>query len=512
MGYFNNVFNALIGQNELRPNNLNPKFEEFKDLSKEDEDAIRKSVIEQYFKGEDTGSFQTMGYDYSRSYSEFVYGSVNTSKQQRLNAYRKMGNFPEVSNAIDEICDAMLNYNDNDNLIELTLRDPNINSIKVSELEEQFKDYTSLLDLEYNFFDYCRTLVIDGELAFENVIDDENEEAGIIGLNIIPNESYDFMIDPISFKKEGIMVTIDNPNKPNTSKDMGMGGGAQGNIHVQSVGDYRQQQQQDKNKQRINQGESEDIVLSDKEGIPLPWDQITYIDSGMYNPSKMIVYPVLEKARKSYRQLALIEDAIIIYRLVRAPERLIFNVDTGKMNRAKAEQEVYKLMKRYQTKQFYNPITGSVSNDYDPHAILENFWFPRPEGSQGTTVTSIAGSTNWTELPDLEYFQKKLWLALKIPYNRFLDPSINVDKSTTINYEEYRFAKFVMRLQDRFAIGIAKGFITHLKLIGLWDRYELKEQDIKVNITPPASYDLYERQKLLQVKFDNQSTGSDSYQ
>lgn len=505
MGFFNSVKNIF----KSKQNDLNPNFEEFAQLSSDDEEALRKSVIDQYFKGDNTGSYQTFGYDYSRSYSEFVYGAVNTSKVQRLNAYRKMGNFPEVSNAIDEICDSMANYNENEEIVSLKIKNPKINEIKSSEIKEEFNNYIALFDFDQNFFDYARTVIIDGELAFENIIDSDNPSNGIIGINLLPTESFDFLIDPITCKKRGILVKIDLLSPDNTFMDIGSGTNPTAACSSNSVSSGPQNNKQ-ANKDDILDANTN---FSDEEGIPLPWDQITYIDSGSYNPSKLIVYPVLEKARKAYRQLSLIEDAVIIYRLVRAPERLVFNVYTGKLNKSKSEQEVYKMMKRFQTKKFYNPVTGSVSNDYDPHAILENFWFPKPEGSDGTTVESIAGtSANFTELPDLEYFQKKLWLALKVPKSRFIDTQVNIEKADTINPEEYRFAKFIMRLQNRFAIGLYKGFITHLKLRGLWDMYELNETDMRVVLTPPSSYDLYEKQRLLQIKFANYDTVTDNHQ
>lgn len=501
MSWFSGLVNRMFGQNEVSTQDareVNPKFEDFKKLSQEDEDKIRQSVIEEYFKGsEDTGSFQTIGFDTSNAYAEFVYGAISTSKPTRLKNYRIMSEFPEIGNAIDEICDAMLNYDDNGDIISLEITNAQkINNLKETEISEQFKNYISLFDLDYNFFDYARTLVIDGELCWENIIDDEHKEQGIVGVNMIPNEAYDFLIDGFG-KKLGIMVFTRKANDSYQSGDTEtkLQGGVQVTPASSGSGHSSDADQS---------ADTENSVrLADQKGIPFPWEQITYVDTGLYTPNKLIVYPVLEKARKAYRQLSLIEDAIIIYRLVRAPERLIFNVDTGKLPRARAEDEVYKLMRRYQTKKFYNPLTGSTSNDYDPHQILESFWFPKPEGSTGTTVTTIGGSVSWSELPDLEYFLRKLYLALKIPYNRFKDPNVKVEKSETINYEEYRFAKFIMRIQDRFAVAFKKGFITHLKLMGLWQQYELSEKDFVLRITRPSSYELYEQQRLLKIKFEN---------
>jgi hypothetical protein len=151
-------------------------------------------------------------------------------------------------------------------------------------------------------------------------------------------------------------------------------------------------------------------------------------------------------------------------------------------------------------------------HDYHTFALdagvftYNSFWFCKPEGSSGTTVSTVGNSVSWTELPDLEYFQKKLFMSLKVPLDRFKNPSVDIKRAETISAEEYRFAKFIMRLLDRFSIGLTRGFITHLKLIGVWDNFKLTDYDIKLDITPPASFSLYEAQKLLKIKFDNYDT------
>jgi hypothetical protein len=244
--------------------------------------------------------------------------------------------------------------------------------------------------------------------------------------------------------------------------------------------------------------------------IFLPWDQVTYVSTGKYNSAGPMVYPVLERARKAYNQLSLIEDAIIIYRLVRAPERLVFNVDTGTLPRARAEEEVQKIMKRYQSKKVYNPTTGTVANGYDPHHMLENYFFVKPAGSEGTEVDTLGGSMNLGELEDLHYFVKKLYISLKIPFNRYLEPTVNIENVDSITYEEFRFAKFIMRIQNAFASGVEEGFITHLKLKGLWSQHNLRHRDISVVFTPPIIYEIYNQQRLLEIKLNNYTAFNDA--
>lgn len=501
MKFFNNMLNTFGGlfNNEnnkhSKIDDVNSNFNQFRDLSKTDEDALNQSVIEKYFKNaNDPG--MSVGYDANNTYTNFVYGAVETSKPTRLGNYRRMAQFPEITLAVEEYCDNIINRDEKDEFVYLKINHHKLDNIQVEELQNEFKNYISLFDLDYNFQDYFRTLVVDGEVAFENIINKNHPEEGIIGVNFIPTESYDFLIDK-SGEKQGIMVNV-NQDKNQSP----IGNNVNGGMKTQDLGSYLQQQSTNKQPQDITSDDN--ATLADIKGIPMPWDQLTYIDTGMYSPNRLIVYPVLEKARKAYRQLSLIEDSIIIYRLVRAPERLVFNVDTGGLPKNKAEQEVSKLMHRFNTKKYYNPTTGSVSNDYDPIQMLENFYFAKPKDGTGTTVSTIGGSVQWQSLPDLEYFQTKLYMALKIPFeSRIKDVKVKVEKGDSISADEYRFSKFIMKLLNRFSSGFAQGFIAHLKLKKIWDRLELTNRDIKVIINPPSTYELYESQRILKIKMEN---------
>ena len=233
------------------------------------------------------------------------------------------------------------------------------------------------------------------------------------------------------------------------------------------------------------------------EFIPMDQNQIMYVNSGVYNETKNFVIPFLENARRPYRQLSLIEDAIIIYRLVRAPERLVFNVDVGNMPPPKAEAYLKKLIQNYWSRKTFDMDQTDVVKKFQPQSMLDAFWFAKRQGSEGTSVTQLPGGSNLGELADLMYFIKKLYRALKVPSTR-LDPTdqASVDGSTILR-EELKFARFVMRQQQRFAAGIKKGFITHLTLMGTFEKFELNEQNLEVEFNVPTNfYELRENQRL----------------
>jgi hypothetical protein len=192
------------------------------------------------------------------------------------------------------------------------------------------------------------------------------------------------------------------------------------------------------------------------EFIPMDQNQIMYVNSGVYNETKNFVIPFLENARRPYRQLSLIEDAIVIYRLVRAPERLVFNVDVGNMPPPKAEAYLKKLIQQYWSRKTFDMDQTDVVKKFNPQSMLDAFWFAKRQGSEGTNVTQLPGGDNLGELADLMYFIKKLYRALKVPSTR-LDPTdqASADGSTILR-EELKFARFVMRQQQRFAAGLKK--------------------------------------------------------
>jgi len=407
-----------------------------------------------------------------------------------------MANFPEVSDAIDEICDGCVNYDDNNKFVTLEFRDSKLNTEQIEVINKEFNKFIGLYDIENNGWEYFRSLVRDGEVIFENIIDKKKESLGIIKVKRIPPECFENLVN-INYDIVGILLNakiLYNKKPLNDNK---------GGLDIPSLG-------------MGEMGDVDDFQLLNQYGqrtskvklIPLPINQITYINTGQFNHDKTIVYPVLETARRPYRQLALIEDAIIIYRLIRAPERLVFNVDTGKLPASKAEKMVMQMMKRYQSKKIYDPSTGSIHNDYDPHQMLEAYWFARPEGSAGTQVDTLGGGQNLGELQDLHYFLRKLYLALKVPFNRFSEQPVSYEKAETISYEEYRFSKFIMRIQGQFAKGIYDSFITHLKLIGMWTKFKMHRQMIIVRFTSPMSFELYESQKLLNIKMENFNTAT----
>jgi hypothetical protein len=490
-GIFAKFFDSIAVFNPRMTEN-NESLDTFVKLEAQDNNPEVESVIDSYIEGQQSAG----GVDAVNAYKNLVYGALSSDKPRRLGFFRNMARFPEVADAIDEICDSCVNRDENNNLIDLEFKDNRVKLTddQITQINKEFESFIALFDFETRGFDHFRSLVVDGELAFENIVDKKHTDSGIVNVRRIQPECYEYLVD-LSYEVVGILLNAQMVKDPDMkSPEYGQKSKySQRALHDKGFKNIRNNYQ--------SRNEKEDL-------IPMPIKQITLIDTGRYNEDKSIVYPILERARRAYRQLSLIEDAVIIYRLVRAPERLVFNVDTGKLNHSKAEQIVKRMMHRYQSKKIYDPVNGTVVNDYDPHQMMESYWFPKPEGSNGTTVESLGGAGSLGELEDLQYFLRKLYLSLKVPYNRFEEPTTGMEKGETLSYEEYRFAKFIMRIQAQMARGLTESFISHLQLVGIWKKFKLNRRSFCVMFTPPTSFELYEQQKLLNLKMENYATAT----
>ena len=181
-------------------------------------------------------------------------------------------------------------------------------------------------------------------------------------------------------------------------------------------------------------------------------DSITFVNSGLQDLNKRLVLSFLHKAIKSLNQLRMIEDALVIYRLSRAPERRIFYIDVGNLPKVKAEQYLRDVMSRYRNKLVYDAKTGEIRDDKKHMSMLEDFWLPRREGGRGTEITTLPGGQNLGELKDVEYFRKKLYNSLNLPPSRLTDDNkgFNLGKTTEVLRDELKFTKFIGRLRKRF--------------------------------------------------------------
>jgi hypothetical protein len=470
----------------VTPDVSNPKYELFDRLAKRNElRVMQQSVLTGPFMRNEYGEYYNPGsFTSDHAYHRYIYANIDTDKIRRLAEYRRMAAYAEVSDCLDEICDEIIVKDENGKIVHLDFSSfSGLTQEVKNELLKEFGKFVTIYDLENKGWGYGRKLLTEGEIFFENVIHEEKRDLGIIGVLTIPGE----LINPIYDNVQNSVIEnfvfqkpIDMTNNPAAAL-------SQVQSNVSPVNSLQQQ-----------------IVT-------LQGNQVTYIHSGMWNEDQSIRIPFIENARRAYKQLSLLEDSIIIYRMVRAPERLKFKIDVGNMPPAKAEAYMKQLMQQYWSKQTYNSDAQSpgAGNQYNPQTMLDSYWFARRNGEVGSDVEMMPGGANLGKLDDLIYFVNKLYKSLKVPETR-LNPNEPFKDGTEMLRQELRFAKFICRLQQQFAAGLKEAFITHLKLRGWWKELKLHESYINLQFTPPSNFFALRQQQLLELKLKNFSDMSNN--
>ena len=442
----------------------NPKFIEFKNQSSMKDEMLQdQSVFLNQSAGSDNYNTGTPGsFAINKDYQAFVYANVDKDKQRRISDYRRMAAYAELADCLDEICDECIVTDDNGDIINFQIKGNYSKNVQ-DLIKKEFDSFIQIFDLEHTGWEKFRQLLVEGEIFYETLIKNKREDLGVIGLVSIPSD----LINPVYHNVQNEIIKGYLLRKP-------------------IIGPT----------QSINTEDQEELLFLQKA-------QVSYVNSGCWNEFKTMRIPFIENSKRAYRQLSLIEDSVVIYRLVRAPERLVFKVYTGNMPPPKAESYIKSLMMKYWSKKTYNGAEGKTANVYDPQSMLDSYWFPVDAQGHGTDVNPITTSTNLGEIKDLDYFLTKLYKSLKVPISRFMTPGDPFKDGTEITRDELRFARFIIRIQSQFASGIKQTFITHLKLKGLWKDYNLKEQSIKIKFNEPTSFMTMRNQQILSLRFEN---------
>jgi hypothetical protein len=302
------------------------------------------------------------------------------------------------------------------------------------KVRDEFDEVLRLLNFDEKGHDIFRRWYVDGRIYFHKVIDPKSPRKGLTEIRYI---------DPRKIKK----VREVTKKRDNKGKGVEM---------VEATAEW------------FVYNEKGISAANTNAGLKISADSITYVTSGVIDQTKNMVMGHLHKAIKPTNQLRMIEDAVVIYRIVRAPERRIFYVDVGNLPKVKAESYLRDVMSRYRNKLVYDASTGEVRDDRKHMSMLEDFWLPRREGAKGTEVQTLSGGQNLGEISDVEYFQKKLYQSLNVPMSRLdADNGFNMGRAAEITRDELKFTKFVQRLRKRFTQVFNDVLKTQLVLKGI---------------------------------------------
>ena len=355
-----------------------------------------------------------------------------------IRRYRDIAQQAECDTAVDDIINEGIISNQNDQAVEITLdRLPYPEKIK-RKIRSEFHEVLRLLHFEQKGHDIFRRWYVDGRLFYHKIIDTKNPKRGITELRYI---------DPTKIKKVR-EVKKDQKKLAGISVDM-----------IEKVEEYYVYNEK---------GLGSAGTGGTNQGLKIAPDSITYCPSGLIDGNSGRVLSYLHKAIKPVNQLRMIEDALVIYRISRAPERRIFYIDVGNLPKIKAEQYLKDVMNRYRNKLVYDANTGEVRDDRNHMSMLEDFWLPRREGGRGTEITTLPGGSNLGEIDDIQYFQKKLYKSLNVPISRMeSDNGFSLGRASEITRDELKFTKFVQRIRKKFVPMFTDILKTQLLLKGV---------------------------------------------
>jgi hypothetical protein len=418
----------------------------------------------------ETGGFMSSVYDFGGSFLD---------ENSLIRQYRTMALYPEVDMAIEDIVTQSIVYDGSNSAIKLNLDNVDLSDNIKSKVNTEFGKLLTLLDFKNKGYDIFRRWYVDGRLYYQNIIDTDHPEKGIVELRAI---------DPVKIRK---IRKVQKHVKNISGAVMPL---------VKKVEDYY----------IYTDFENSNITATTSAaGIKITTDSITYCHSGYIDQTTRRVVGNLHKAIRPLNMLRQTEDAMVVYRIARAPERRIFYVDVGNLPKQKAEEYIKSLMNKYRNKLTYDSSSGEIKDQRNHFSMLEDYWLPRREGGKGTEITTLAGGQNLGEMEDVEYLLKKLYRALNVPLTRMdIQNGFNLGRTTEITRDEVKFFKFIERLQNRFSLLFLDLLKKQCLLRGLmtvedWNKIY---QDIHIVYSKDSYFTELKENEILREKVDMLNT------
>jgi hypothetical protein len=423
---------------------MNP-FSKYFIRSKEHSDITREHFEDNNAQGVSVQEFETLtqmsqgGFSGSGGYDQ-QYIDFNPEiefKKNRVQTYREMALSPEVDDGVINIVNDATQQNENGLIFELDFKkrsDKEVPGIIKQRIRNAYEYlYYEVINFNSVAQEWWKRFLVDGELYIEWILNDKG--TNIIGYQMLPC----FTMAPI-WAERGTRIK----GYIQLLKDLV-------NYNAQyAFGEVR-----------------EDALLFQS-------NQISYIAyPGPRGNNRIDVRGYLETSIRIWNLLRAVEDAVVVYRLVRAPERRVWNIYTGGMPPQKAAAYISRLQREYKKKLTYDSGTGKIDQQQNVQSILEDFWFPKDASGVASTVETMASGMNLGEITDLDYLQKKLYKSLKLPTSRWAEPSgaYTGGKIGEVTREEVRFAQFVNNLREVFKTIIREPLFLLLKMRGIDEKY-----------------------------------------
>jgi hypothetical protein len=370
------------------------------------------------------------------------------SEAELVQKYRTMMQQPEVQMAVDDIINESVNITFDQKPVECVTDDVDLPDNIKKRIREEFDNCLKLLDFSNYGYDIFTKWYVDGRLNYHVMIDEKQPKKGIQELRYV---------DPRKIRK----IREFEKERTATNGNSGFFKRVKNEYYIYNDKGFN-------NTSSTNIGQGYDLNNTNASGLRIAKDSIINCNSGLLNEANTLVLSHLHKAYKPLNQLRIMEDAVVIYRISRAPERRIFYIDVGNLPKMKAEQYLRDMMTKHKNRLVYDANSGEVKDDRRHMSMTDDFWLPRREGGRGTEITTLPGGQNLGELEDVEYFQKRLYKALNVPISRLeSDSGFSLGRASEISRDEVKFSKFIRRLRARFSILFDKILEKQLILKGV---------------------------------------------
>ena len=388
-----------------------------------------------------------------------------------IQRYRDIAQQPECDSAIEDIANEAIVSDERDKSVSLSLDNLKVSPNIKSKIREEFDEVLRLLDFDSKGHDIFRRWYVDGRIYYHKIIDTKSPRKGIKEVRYI---------DPRKIKK---VRETRKEQDPKFGLEM-----------VKGIENFY-----------LYNDKGWDVPNGTSSGIRITADSITYCPSGLVDMHRGTVLSYLNKAIKPVNQLRMIEDALVIYRISRAPERRIFYIDVGNLPKVKAEAYLKDVMNRYRNKLVYDARTGEIRDDRNHMSMLEDFWLPRREGGRGTEITTLPGGSNLGEIDDIKYFQNKLYRSLNVPISRLeAENSFSIGRSDNITRDELKFTKFVQKIRKKFSALFLDMLRTQLILKGVIaeDEWPLIKEHLQFDFMQDGHFTELKNAEILQNRLD----------
>ena len=350
--------------------------------------------------------------------------------------YREAAAQPECDQAINDIVDGAISSSDDNGAAELNMNNLDLPGNIKKQILEEFDKVLSLYQFNRRASEMFKDWYIDGRLYYHVVTDEKNFNKGIRELR---------QINPLYLKKvKEVKKVLDEKTGVKLPKIIA-------EYYIYSEGIYG--------------GETSANASS---GIKIAKEAIISCPSGLLDEKQEKVVGYLHKSVKLVNQLRMMEDALVMYRVSRAPERRIFYIDVGNLPKGKAEEYVQTVMAKYRNKLVYDSSTGEIKDDRKHMSMLEDFYMPRREGGRGTEITTLPGGENLGQIDDVLFFQKKLYRSLNVPIARLeQETGYAFGRPSEVSREEVKFQKFIDKLRKKFSYILLDALRIQLILKGI---------------------------------------------